>query len=329
MNDDLWGTDKRLRLAASTDRPDKTPPAPAPSHADHQHQPAGHFIPADLDQGVRLRVLKAEVFWRSGLLTVIQIGERLGIRSETVYEWARLYHWPGRADVVEQSQQALRAEMLRRARVNWKKAQSLADPSSGTDGPATAEAGATAGRVEGVHQVAPSSPIDLDVVRSGAPLPSAASARAGIREAAAADAMSDIVLQEFVDTLSGVADAHQRTVQELQDWGEELMADARSAHKLAVAELKRVAQKRPAQALARYLPVAITNYTKIVGAMNICIGMSRKVFMLETPRSGWREEQENSGGIAMAPTPVVPTSAGSYEDYIAQAEREGKDLTPV
>lgn len=306
--------------------PRSTAVMPPFSHASAQEQPVGHFLPSDMRVSTRSRVIKAEVLWRSGLLKVTDICQRLGIeQTQEVYGWARQFHWPARADVVEQSQQALRKEQLLKAHAAWKKLQSPRGDTSSAGTTLATDATSESGNLSGPQP-------DESPVESTPPPTESGFGREtpglAIREAAAADAASAQVLDEFVQVLGQVADAHQQTVRELQSWGDDIMREARRVHRAA----KREMRGRKASILDRQkaLVATVSNYRNLVAAMNVNIGMARRVFMLESPKGApWNDSEQNSGGTSMGPTPVVAGTAGTYEDYIAQAEREGTQMTPV
>lgn len=321
----------------------------APSlHSSPQQQPVGHFIPDTLQQRVRVKIIRAEALWRSGLVRVTEIAERVSCKDEQVYEWAKLYHWPARADLVESSQQNLRLEQMRRAATNLQKFQRRGTARTDTPSSGSARDHARADAAAPGILLTPSPPSDTTpaAVRATGPLenpeafPSSAStgqANEGIREAAAADAATALVVDEFTQVLATVADAHQKTSLELMKWGDELMRDARRIHR----HHRRVAIKhgrskdkklREHAADERHKATAlgIANFRAIVAAQNVVMGMARRTFMLDGPKNApWVNEEQNSGGIDMAPTPVIANTANNYESYIAQAEREGRNMIPV
>jgi hypothetical protein len=261
----------------------------------------------------KVRIMQAEALWRAGVLKVAEIAQQVDRHETLVYEWAREYHWPPRADVVAVARNALSVEVLRMAAQRARAAAQPSNDGEKVDMPAITPS----------VQAVPDGTIDFVAERDRRPMSEEDTRRQGISEQAAADAEADKLTREYAIALSQVVDTQRSLANEVASWGAELLRDARAHRedgKTKLAELRK--QNGRKKDSTRALNESISHFSRLVTAIKVSVDLQWRVWQLDSLSA------PPAGNDRDGRAPVLPMNAGSYEEYVHAAERAGRNLTP-
>ncbi len=288
-------------------------------------RPIGHYVPEEMPRERRERVLKAEALWRAGVLSVQDIAREISGTPKTVYEWAQRYFWPKRANLVALGQEAVqKANIAMAAQVMPVLPPGAENSSSSAVDEDPANVAPRAQR-EISHD---DQPIDFMAERASRPMSEEQARESALVANAAAQAFQTELIDMYVKAISAVVQQQQKAANMAVQLGEALLADLTAAYEHEKAmRAKKMTAKEMRKEVAETLPM----YRQLVSSLSQAIALQRRVFMIADAKgSGGEGFVEGSGGLGNDESQTgvaVPVPQQTYEHYILEGERAGKDFT--